>query len=361
MCACAHDAWQGTNRTSGRTLTIAFNAITLHGLCTLAFAGIVTGFLCIVGSILHEMERVAILSYVGLACVIVSVWVQTIAILVKGHGASRPAGAGNEVKAAVSYPLYKAMNAVSTQLFALMGTPGFFSISAEMAHPKDFLKSVYVGQGFVCTIYVVVACLVYGRAGKWLSSPVLATAGGTLKIVCYAIALFGLFVSALLLSHIGAKYIFVRALRGTRHLTHSTPTHWAVWSASFCVVIIIGFVIAEAVPVFDDLLSLIGALTGGFLVIGLTGLMGLYMLSLEYEDRATGETVTPPGKTWLQRAWNHAVHHGTRRDQIIFWINIALLGAGCFVTGCGTYAAAVAMAKDSKDAGQPFSCRDNSV
>lgn len=344
-------------------MTIAFNAITLHGLCTVAFAGIVTAFLCVVGSILHEMERVAVLSYVGLACVIIANWILTIAILVKGKGSSRPPGAGNEVKAADTTAFYKAINAVSTQLFALMGTPGFFSVSAEMATPAEFMKSIWVGQGFVCGTYVVIACLVYARAGKWLASPVLASAGQTFKIVCYAIALFGLFISCLLLSHIGAKYIFVRALRGTRHLATATKTHWIVWSACFCTVLILGFILACAIPVFSDLLSLIGALTGGFLVIGLTGLMGLYMLSLDFQDPNTGETVQAPGKTWIQRCYNRAWHHGTPKNKFVFLLSIALICAGAFITGAGTYAAAVAIAKDSQSpsASHAFSCADNSV
>lgn len=304
----------------------------------------------------------AILSYIGLACVIAANWVLTIAILVKGKGASRPPGEGNDVRATQSAEFYKAMNAVSTQLFALMGTPGFFSISAEMAHPKDFLKSVYVGQGFVCATYIVIACLVYGRAGKWLASPVLATAGPTFKIICYAMALFGLFVSCLLLAHIGAKYIFVRALRGTRHLANSTPVHWMVWTASFCTVLIIGFILACAVPVFDDLLSLIGALTGGFLVVGLTGLMGIYMLSLEFTDRVTGHLSKPPGKTWVQRGYNRAFRHGSAKDKLIFVISVLLVLAGAYLTVAGTYSAVVAMKEDvAAGKGKPFSCQDNSV
>lgn len=330
----------------------------------MAFAGIVTAFVCIIGSLMPELERIAVLSYVGLACVLAANWTLTIAIVVKGRGASRPPGRGNEIVAANVLPFYKAINAVATQLFALMGTPSFFTMSAEMERPEDFLRSVYAGQGLVVGTYVVIACLVYARAGHWIASPVLASAGPTFKIACYATALFGLFITCLLTTNLGAKYIFVRLLRGTPHLVAKTKTHWIVWTACFCGFLIIGFILACAIPVFGDLVSLIGALTGGFLLVSLTGIMALYTLSLEYasETSPTG-VVVPKGRTWIQRSFNRTWHGGRIRDKANWILGVVLVFAGAFMTVAGTYGSAVQIADDAKspDASHAFSCTDNSV
>ena len=51
-----------------------------------------------------------------------------------------------------------------------------------------------------------------------------------MKKVCYGLALPGLIVGAVLNTHLPAKYIFVRILGKSRHLTENTLTHRAVWT-----------------------------------------------------------------------------------------------------------------------------------
>lgn len=60
--------------------------------------------------------------------------------------------------------------------------------------------------------------------------------------------------------HISGKSLFVRILRNTHHLTSNTKTHWAVWLSCTFGTGLLGFIIAEAVPFFTSLVSLIGSL-----------------------------------------------------------------------------------------------------
>jgi hypothetical protein len=98
-----------------------------------------------------------------------------------------------------------------------------------------------------------------------------------MKRVCYGIAIPGLLVGCIIYTHLrestlqihadpsAAKGIFVRILRGSKHLSTPTWQHWTIW---LCCVIgncAISFIIAEAIPFFGDLLSLIGALLGTFI------------------------------------------------------------------------------------------------
>lgn len=72
------------------------------------------------------------------------------------------------------------------------------------------------------------------------------------------------------------KFCFVRLLRGSHHLQHSTPTHWITW-LSLCVgVQAFAFIIAEVIPFFDDLIGLVGAIFASFFCITLIGFMWLY-------------------------------------------------------------------------------------
>jgi hypothetical protein len=57
--------------------------------------------------------------------------------------------------------------------------------------------------------------------------------------------------------HVAAKYIYVRLFRGTDRMQKRTVASIGSWVAITLILWIIAWVIAEAIPVFNDLLSLI--------------------------------------------------------------------------------------------------------
>lgn len=97
-----------------------------------------------------------------------------------------------------------------------------------------------------------------------------------MKRVCYGLALPALFVSSIIFTHLSAKYLFIRLLKGTSHLTSNSVTHWAVWLGSVGASALAAFVIAEGVPVFDGLISLVGALFGTIMTLQMMGCMWLF-------------------------------------------------------------------------------------
>ncbi|RAL65235.1 hypothetical protein DID88_001341 [Monilinia fructigena] len=71
-------------------------------------------------------------------------------------------------------------------------------------------------QGFITAIYIAIGIVVYYFCGSYVASPALGSAGATMKKVCYGLALPGLLVSTILLSHLPAKFMFLRLLRGSK-------------------------------------------------------------------------------------------------------------------------------------------------
>ena len=55
----------------------------------------------------------------------------------------------------------------------------------------------------------------------------------------------GLLIGAIVVSHLVAKSIFVRALRNSRHLLQNTKTHYVVWILSVVVSVIISFILVS--------------------------------------------------------------------------------------------------------------------
>lgn len=105
----------------------------------------------------------------------------------------------------------------------------FVTVIAEMKNPKDFNKAIYLCMAIVNASYLCFSLVVYRWCGQWVASPSLGSAGPTVKIVSYSIALIGLLASAIVYLHVGAKYLFVRILRNSKHLQDNSITHWSVW------------------------------------------------------------------------------------------------------------------------------------
>jgi amino acid permease len=96
----------------------------------------------------------------------------------------------------------KAISAISSLVFAYAGTPAFFSIVSEMRDPKEYTKALIVCQSIVTVTYITIGVVVYYYCGSYVASPALGSAGVLLKKICYGLALPGLIVTTLLVTHV---------------------------------------------------------------------------------------------------------------------------------------------------------------
>lgn len=55
-----------------------------------------------------------------------------------------------------------------------------------------------------------------------------------------------------------AKFIFLHILQGSRHLTSNSPTHWIAWLSCALGIVVIAYITASAIPVFDSRLRFPG-------------------------------------------------------------------------------------------------------
>jgi len=132
-----------------------------------------------------------------------------------------------------------------------------------------------------------------------------------------------------------AKYVFLRILRGTKHVSQNTFIHYVTWFSCTASTIIISYIIASAIPVFGGLVSLIGALLGTLL------------------------SFQPYGCMWLYDHW-----HGQRTTKwtlMVGWCGFVII-IGTFLMVAGTYGSIVEIATSYKADGgsSAWSCADNS-
>lgn len=164
------------------------------------------------------------------------------------------------MKDTIHTDLFHAFTAVTNIVFAYCAHVAFFGLLAEMREPRDFPKALYMLQTFEIIFYTVAAVVIYYYAGQSVTSPALGSAGPVLKKVAYGIAIPTIIGAGVVNGHVGLKYIYVRLFRGTDRMHRRDLTSYGTWVLIGLTCWIIAWIIADAIPVFSDLLSLISSL-----------------------------------------------------------------------------------------------------
>lgn len=122
-------------------------------------------------------------------------------------------------------------------------------------------------------------------------------------------------------------------------MTSNTFIHWGTWIGCTFGCTIIAYVIASGIPVFNNLLSLIGALLGAVLAYQAAGCMWFY-------DNWSEIYTTKRTWKWIALA---------------FWSGF-LIVVGTFITIAGTYGSVVDIIESLQKEGvsRPWTCADNS-
>lgn len=84
-------------------------------------------------------------------------------------------------------------------------------------------------------------------------------------------------VSNVIYGHVAAKYIYLRLFRGTEHIHSRSLVATGSWLLITLALWIVAWIIAESIPVFNNLLSLISSLFASWFTYGLAGFMWLWM------------------------------------------------------------------------------------
>ncbi|KAL9083988.1 MAG: hypothetical protein Q9159_005481 [Coniocarpon cinnabarinum] len=215
-----------------------------------------------------------------------------------------------------------AFNSVSNIVFAYAGHVSFFSFISEFRDPSEFPKALFLLQGADTCMYLVVAVVVAYYTGPDVDSPALGAAKGAVKKVAWGIAIPTIVIAGVIYGHVASKYIYVRLFRGTRHLSSNSFFSRAVWAGIALVLWLIAWILAESIPVFNDLLSLTSALFASWFTYGLSGIFWLFM--------NWGQWFAGPRKIFLT------------------CVNFALFGIGLAICGIGLYTSGYAINEDSK-------------
>ncbi|OJJ84382.1 uncharacterized protein ASPGLDRAFT_47263 [Aspergillus glaucus CBS 516.65] len=307
------------------TFTVMMNTLTEHGTCSIVF-GVVGLILSFLFSLPRTMKNVSWLAMASFVSIFVAVVITMI-----GVGVERPGKGIYSVTQKTDF--VSGFTAVTNIVFAYCGHPGYFGFIAEMKNPEDFPKSLCMQQGFEIVLYTISAAVIYRYTGDSVASPALGSTGPLLRKIAYGIAIPTIVIAGVVLGHVAIKNVYVRIFRGTNVMHQKSLLGTGAWIGLTLVFWTISWVIAEAIPVFSDLLSLISALFVSWFSYGLPGIFWLYMY--------WGDYFSSPKKI------------------LLFLANVGLVGIGTTICACGLWVSGLAIHEDSKGAAGSFSCANN--
>jgi len=174
---------------------------------------------------------------------------------------------------------------------------------------------------------------------QYVTAPAFGSLQPTFKKIAFSFAIPVIVFLGALYAVVSAKFLFYGIFKGSpRHRHSNTVLGWSVWAAILAVSWTVAFIIAEAIPFFSDLLSLMSSLFDcwfGYIFWGMAYL-SLY-----------------PGKS----RWAGPL----RTFETL--VNYLLIGIGIFILGPGIYVSVQSIINDYKahTVSAPFTCASNGI
>ncbi|KAG5980730.1 hypothetical protein E4U55_003712 [Claviceps digitariae] len=242
------------------TGTIAFLNITDNGACSVVF-GVVSAIILLLIAIPPSFAEVAILGYIDFVSILLAIG---ITIIGTGVVASEAPGGLSAVnwsawpKKDLSFA--EGFIAITNICFAYSFSMCQFSFMDEMHTPTDYVKSIWSLGLIEIFIYTITGAVVYAFVGVDVKSPSLLSAGHTLSKIAFGVALPVIFISGSINTTVIGRYIHGRIYKDSVTRFINTPKGWATWLAVISGITLAAFLIAEVIPIFNDLLSISSSL-----------------------------------------------------------------------------------------------------
>ena len=205
---------------------------------------------------------------------------------------------------------------------------------SEFRDLRDWPKALYVLQGTDTLLYLIVAVVIYRYTGSDVSSPALGSATPTVKKVAYGIAIPTIVIAGVIYGHVAGKYIFVRLFRGTKHLSSRGWFASLTWAGILLICWTIAWIIAESIPVFNDLLALITSLFASWFTYGISGIFWLFLNWGRYKE--------------------------SPKKMLLTGFNFTIAMLGLAICGIGLYATGKTIHEDAGSGPGSWTCADTS-
>lgn len=301
------------------------NTMTHHSKCTIVFSAI-TGIISLVCSLPRTFSTLSKIATFSALFTFVSVLLATIFAGIEPHPAGYSKDSGDPIVTAIPVAgttFVSGLNAFLNISYTFIGQITLPSFIAEMKEPKDFWKAVTAVTVAEVILFSLVGAIIYAYTGnQYMTAPAFGSLGNEVfKKVSFSFMIPTLIFLGVLYASVSARFIFFRLFEGTRHKGNHTVLGWAAWTGILTVLWILAFIIAEVIPFFSDLLSIMSSLFDSFFGFIFWGVAYLRMRHADYG----------PG-FYRKRGI---------RGWVGFIVNIAIILMGLFFLGPGTYVSCI--------------------
>ncbi|GKU03711.1 n amino acid transport system protein [Fusarium langsethiae] len=323
------------------TLSIAFNTISSHSLCTVGYIGIA----CLCCWVLCAPRTSKFVSQSGIPCM-VSVIAASIIVMVSlgvNNPTAAPANWHKEIKVVANPDFRSGLNACLKICYAYSGNINFVTYMAEMIDPvRDFGFALAWLECVSIAFYVIVAIAIYCLAGEYTVSPALGSAPELIAKIAYGVVLPAIFSTGLAFGHTGIKYVYVQVMKHFKlqsEMTANNVRSWSIWMTIVTVFWVLCFILSNAIPVFDSILSIASATTISWFTFGFSGIF------------------------WFHMNWNQLF--SSPKNIMLFCLNSFLIGISLFMNAAGLWSSITELldlfANASSSIQGVFSCGSNSI
>ncbi|KAJ5871792.1 uncharacterized protein N7529_004145 [Penicillium soppii] len=311
------------------TGAIAFQTITQNSSCSIIFS-VVSAVILLILAVPPSFAEVAILGYIDFASIIIAIGVTMIATGIQSSNNSGTFNPDHAPWSAWPKPgltFSAAIVAANNIVFAFSFAGCLPSFMEDMHTPKDYVKTLWWLGGIQIVIYTLTGSIIYAFVGQEVQSPALLSAGPVISRVVFGIALPVIFISGSINTTVVCRYIHGKIYQDSIVRYVNTKKGWITWLGLVFVVTILAWVIAEAIPIFSELLSIISALFVSGLSFYIPPIMWFVLLK--------------EGAWYEKHNMKPAILNG-----VVFLV-------GIIIFGCGTYAS---IAELSGSISKPFTC-----
>ena len=269
--------------------------MTNHSVCTIGFSAIMT-LICFLCSLPRTFDTLSKLATASAFFTFISVLLAAIFAGIEEHPANynpdpnHVTATGTVLGGAPIVLIVPAagttfVNGLSAWLnisYTFIGQITIPSFIAEMKNPADFPKALWVVTIAEIIVFSLVGAVVYAYTGtQYNTAPAFGSLGNEVyKKVAFSFMIPTLIFLGVLYASLSARFVFFRIFEGTRHKGSHTVVGWASWAGILALTWILAFIIAEVIPFFSDLLSLMSSLFDSFFGFIFWGMAYLRLVNL---------------------------------------------------------------------------------
>ncbi|KAJ3577999.1 hypothetical protein NPX13_g2571 [Xylaria arbuscula] len=236
------------------------------------------------------------------------------------------------------------LNAFLNISYTLIGQITLPSFIAEMKEPKDFPKALWACTIAEIIVFSVVGGTVYAYTGnQYMTSPAFGSLQPIYKKVAFSFMIPTIIFLGVLYASVSARFVFLRIFHNSRHKNENTVVGWATWAGILLVTWVLAFVVANSIPFFSSLLSLLSSLFDSF--------FGFIFWGVAYFRMRQADGAVSLFKDRTFRGWFEGI------------LNIIIILTGIFFLTAGTYATIQGIIDEyaAGTVGGPFSCASNGI